>query len=441
MNDLKKEVFIKFIGFLNKFFYSYYFLPILAVLLYLLNNFLIKDLFICFAIFLLICIFWLIKLIYVPKNKSKKYGIIFLIDNNTYYNSNVNIFFKKLSFELEKYFKIQVVNKNCLKKYNTKERRDKIQATKNYQMLINTFALNAKENDNMVFSLDNKTVTFFSPVNELDKKTMNNLKKDLNNGFQRIVKLRESETYTDINENSIIMANSIRYLVSIIFILFGDFDNSKKLLDEINFENLPTNSKTVQYLRKNIVRRYIDINFNLANIIVNEQKYLYDDIELKKLEEKVNILETLIHSNNFIGYYAADFYDMKSKLLYARTNYYECEGYVTKLNKKYPNNNGILLSLAFICINNNNIKKGVEIYKKISKKKDVKIREVDECIRFVNFSLESDRYNVINLKLCLGLLTYYWKNKEEGVNILQSILNDLDNKENKKYIEVRYIKN
>lgn len=430
----------KILNFLNKWFYSFYFPTVLLLLFFCIDKTIIKNWRLSFILYFIVILFWLIKLTYVPKNKSKKYGIIFLVDNNTYYNDNRNLFFKKLSFSLEEYFKICVINRNCLKKYDTEEAKNKIMNKKNYQMIINTFAMDTTDNNDFVCSLNNKSIIFSTPTKHLDENTMKTLQNDFNNGFHKIIKLRKKEMYNDINENTDLMANSIRYLVSIIFIIFGRLNDAENLLNKLNFSNLPSSNKIVQYLKKGIVYRYIDIHFIYSIMIVKNQKYLYDKLELMELEKHIATLEKMIQKQTINNNYLLDLYDMKAKMLFAQKKYYDSLGLLQKINRKKPHDYIILLSLGFMYINMNNIPEGVKKYKKAFGTNNIDSNKIDECISFINNCLKSRKYNATNLQICLGIIHFYWKNKEEGKAILKSVIENIKSEDDKDYIKVRYIR-
>lgn len=349
-------------------------------------------------------------------------------------------FFKKLSFSLENYFKILIINKNCFKKYDTEDSKKKIMNKKNYQMIINTFAMDAEDNDDYVCSLDNKSIIFAAPQSCIDEDTIKKLQTDFNNGFHKIIKLRKKEAFSDINNNTNLMANSIRYFVSIIFTIFGELEQATKLLNEIDLSTLPPSNKLVHYLNKNIICRYINIEFIYSLRIINKQEYLYNKQELMELEEHLSKLEVLIKSNSIYQNFLLDFYDMKAKVLFAKQDYYNALGLLNIINRKSPGNYITLLSIAFMHINMNNYIDGIKYYKRVSNRKDIDIHKINECISFIKNSLKSEDSNKILLNICLGIITFYWKNRYEGKVILQKTLKTVENEEMKKYIETRYIR-
>ena len=122
----EKDVFKKIVFYGNSFFYSWKFLVILAIFIYLLYKFVENNIFILAFIYIFILIFWFIKLIYIPKNRSEKYGIVFLLNNGDAYDENIDSMFKKLKFMLEDDFKILVFNNNFLKNINKQEKKEKV---------------------------------------------------------------------------------------------------------------------------------------------------------------------------------------------------------------------------------------------------------------------------------------------------------------------------
>ena len=73
----------------NKFFYSWFFPIILAIISYLIYSTKKINIILLIIINIIIILYWLIRLIINPKNKTKKYGIVFLINNGELYNENI----------------------------------------------------------------------------------------------------------------------------------------------------------------------------------------------------------------------------------------------------------------------------------------------------------------------------------------------------------------
>ena len=438
--DILKNIF----GYCNKYYYSIYYLFISAILFYFIFYFTKINFLVFVFLYLINIIIWSIKLIFIPKNNSNKYGIIFLIDNSVYYNETLNLFFKKLKFILEDNFKIYIFNKNFINKFDTLEKKEKILNKKKYQMLINCFALEGKEASENVCSLNNKDITFMSPM--IDEVTLNNLQKEFDKGFKKIIKLREKDNYIDINENADLLSVSIRYFVCIIYIMFNQLDKAENELKSLDFGNLPVNSKVVQYLRRGVVRRFIDIYLIRIYIKINEMKYLYNESELDNIDLLQKELQIYIDSvcGDFDGSY--NYLEFMAKIKYAKQDYNNSLAILNKMHKKEPNDYGVLLSMAFIYINIGNIQKGIELYKRVSRRQDVDINIIDKCIDFTDAALKNKNNNLLLLSLCKGLLLYYWIDKDEGKKIINKIYNDLDTLNElsgidaKKYIEVRYLK-
>ena len=179
----------------NKFFYSWFCPIILAVISYLIYRTEKINIILLIIINLIIVLYWLFRLIIIPKNKTKKYGIVFLINNGELYNENIYSMFKKIQFELQDNFKILVFNSNFIRKLNNHEKSEKVIFKKNYHMIINLFSLSAKENAENVCSLTNKNIIFLTPVQKLDEEIVENLQKDFSFGFKKILKLSEKNKF------------------------------------------------------------------------------------------------------------------------------------------------------------------------------------------------------------------------------------------------------
>lgn len=434
----------KIFRYCNKYYYSIYYLFISAVLFsFICYVTKINYLVFVFA-YLINIIIWFIKLVFIPKNNSNKYGILFLIDNSVYYNETLNLFFKKLKFILEDNFKIYIFNKNFFKKFDTLEKKEKILNKKKYQMLINCFALEGKEASENVCSLNNKDITFMSPM--IDETTLNNLQKEFDKEFKKIIKLREKDNYIDINENADLLSISIRYFVCIIYIMFNQLDKAENELKSLDFNNLPVNSKIVQYLRRGVVKRFIDIYLIRIYIKINEMKYLHDESELENIELLQKKLQIYIDSvgGDFDGLY--NYLEFMAKIKFANQDYNNSLAFLNRMHKKEPNDYCVLLSMAFININMGNIPKGIELYKRVSRRQDVDNSVIEKCIDFTDSALKNRKNNLLLLSLCKGLLLYYWIDKDEGKKLIFKIHNDLDTLNDstgvdiKKYIEVRYLK-
>ena len=430
----KKKDYIK-----NKWFYSWKFLVILSFLTLLLYISTKTSILLLCVLYILESICWLVKLIFIPKNKTRKYGIVFLINNSEYYNQDIDDMFKKIQFELQDTFKILVFNTNFISRFDNFEKTKKTFFGKNYHMIINSFSLNAKENSENVCSLTNKEVTFLTPIQKLDETVIKALQKDFSFGFKKIVKISEKNSLTDIYQNADSMALSIRYLVSIVYILFNKIDLAEKQLGLMNFANVNSNDKIIQYLRKNVIKRYAEIYYVKILIKLSEFKYLYDEFEYAELVQLMNKYSTYIDSSpdlvNF-RYYLKDF---KAKACFAEGDYYSALGYLNELKKHDSNDCSTLLSIAFVKINIGSIK-GFEYYKRVSKRKDLDISIVNECIGFIDNALNSNIHNKETLMLCKGVLLYYWVDQEEGIALIDNSLERITNDNIVKFVKVRFNK-
>ena len=433
-----KSNFIKLLQhYSNKFFYSYLFPVILAVISYSIYKIEKINIILLIIINLIIILYWLFRLIVIPKNKTSKYGIVFLINNGEFYNENIYSMFKKIQFELQDNFKIFVFNNNFIRKLNKPERIEKIIFKKKYHMIINLFSLSAKENSENVCSLTNKNITFLTPTQKLDEEIVENLQKDFSFGFKKILKLSEKNSYTDINQNADIMSLSIRYFVSIIYIIFNQVDIAEQQLKLMDFSNTDNNDKIVQYLRKNSIKRYAEIYYIRIVRRLNTYEYLYKEnafYELNKLVERFNIYigsdPTLTNLRYFMN-------DTKAKIYFAKGDYYNALGNLMRIHKKNSNDYSVLLSKAFIEINLGNTK-GFDTYKRVFKRKDVNKSIIEECIKFIDNALKNNIHNYGLLTLCKGVLTYYWVSSSEGLKIIDNSLKRINNQDIIQYVKVRF---
>ena len=435
----EKDVFKKIVFYGNSFFYSWKFLVILAIFIYLLYKFVENNIFILAFIYIFILIFWFIKLIYIPKNRSEKYGIVFLLNNGDAYDENIDSMFKKLKFMLEDDFKILVFNNNFLKNIKKQKKKEKVLFKKKYHMVINLYSFKAKENSENICSLTNKDITFISP--KLDVETQENLNKDFNNAFKKIMKLSEKNSYNDITENVDLMSLSIRYFVSIIYIIFNNLEKAEEELNKMNFDNLPPSDKIVQYLRKNFVMRFADIYFIRMMKIIYEKEYLYDENKFKVLcheEQKLsNLIGTINDNISDIKYFNND---IKAKIFFVQGNYNEAIFCLNQMIKKNQSDYAPKLSKAFIEVYSKNYK-GIELYKKLSKRKDINLLVIDECINFIDNALKNNKFDSTMLLLCKGLLIYYWHSKPDGEIIISTVITKIEDVEFKEYLTVRYENN
>lgn len=430
-----EKIIMGILKFLNKLFYSAL-APILTLLLVVIIGIRYNKLFIPLILYAIAFLCWIIFLTYIPKNNSNKYGIIFLINNNNLYDSNRNEFFKKLQYELRKYFEIQVVNNNFLMNIKTLEEKNKLLDRKNYQMLIDCFAQTGQYQNESISAISNNMINIYIPY-EVKKEIIDNLQQDFTKSFHKIIEFRKSSSYNDVNTNTELVANSIRYLVSIINIIFGDIDASERLIKEIKIPNKEKINNETNYILRNIPMRLFEIEITRALRILIKKDYLIDLEELEKLDKTINKLEKIIESKLNNIEYLMLFYDIKSKLLFAKNKYYDATGLLLKENKKMPKDINVLSSLGFMYINMGNIPKGLNYYKNASKIK--RYNKVNEAIEFIEVCLKDKKYDAIYLNLCLGINKYYWINKEQGQEIIINVINDIKNNEYKKIIKERFL--
>lgn len=424
----------------NRLFYSVFFPIILLIFLYFINKFWTVSVKLLIIINFIMIFYWLFKLIYIPKNKTQKYGIVFLINNGELYNESIYLMFKKLQFELQDNFKILVFNSNFIRKFNDLDKNNKVFFKKKYHMIINMFSLNAKINAENISSLKNKNITFLTPVPELDEKIKENLRKDFSYGFKKILELSEKNSYIDINKNANILSLSIRHFVSIIYLIFNQVDLAEKQLKLMDFSGVDNNDKTVQYLKKSRNNRYAEIYHYRINRRLNKCSYLYDATELNELCELVQKFKILIESDSSLIDYRCFMNDTKSKICFAEGNYSESLASLMRLYKKNPNDYSVILSKAFVEINQGNIK-GFETYKKISKKKDINKKIImEECIPFIDNALKNSNHDKGLLLLCKGILTYYWIDSIKGLEMINDSLSKIKNQDILNYAKVRFKK-
>ena len=433
-----KKDFIKlFQHYFNSFFYSAFFPIILLIISYFIYKIWKIEIILLSAINIIIILYWLFKLIIIPKNKTKKYGIVFLINNGELYNENIHLMFKKLQFELQDNFKIFVFNSNFIRKLNNHKKSKNVFFKKNYHMVINLFSLSAKINAESVCSLTNKDITFLTPVPKLDEEIIENLQKDFNLGFKKILKLSEKNSFVDINQNANLLSLSIRYFVSIIYIIFNQVELAEQQLELMDFSSVDSNDKIVQYLRKSSVKRYAEIYYVKIMRKLNKYSYLYDENELNKLNKLIEKFKIFIESDSSLTEFRYFMNDVKAKIYFAKGEYTNSLGSLIRMHKKNLNDYSVLLSKAFIETNLENVK-GIETYKKISKRKDINKTIIEGCIQFINNALKNNVHNEGLLILCKGILTYYWINSTKGIEIINSSLSKISNQDIINYVKIRF---
>lgn len=433
-----KKDFIKiFQHYFNNFFYSAFFPIILLVISYFIYKIWGTEIMLLSVIDIIIILYWLFKLIVIPKNKTKKYGIVFLINNGELYNENIHLMFKKLQFELQDNFKIFVFNSNFIRKLSNQEKGKNVFFKKNYHMVINLFSLSAKVNAENICSLTNKDITFLTPVPNLDEEIMGNLQKDFSLGFKKILKLSEKNSFVDINQNANLLSLSIRYFVSIIYIIFNQVDLAEQQLKLMDFSSVDNNDKIVQYLRKGQVKRYAEIYYARIMWKINKYSYLYDETEFNELSKLIEKFKTFIESDSSLTGFRYFMNDVKAKIYFAKGNYTDSFDSLMRMHKKNPNDYGMLLSKAFIEINLGTIK-GFETYKKVSKRKDINKIIIEGCIQFINNALKSNMHNEGLLILCKGILTYYWIDSAKGIEIINNSLCKINNRDISNYVKIRF---
>jgi len=420
----------------NKFFYSLFFPIILAIFSCLIYKIQKINILILIIFNIVVIVYWLFKLIIIPKNKTKKYGIVFLINNGELYNENIYLLFKKIQFELQDNFKIFVFNNNFIRKLSDREKSKKIIFSKNYHMIINLFSLNAKENAENVCSLTNKDITFITPVQKLDEEIIENLQKDFSFGFKKILKLSENNSFIDISQNADLMSLSIRYFVSIIYIIFNQIDLAEQQLKLMDFSNVDNNDKIVQYLRRNSIKRYAEIYYVRIMKKLNTYEYLYNDVEFNELNKLIKKFNVFIDSDSSLTNLRYFMNDVNAKIYFSKGDYSNSLGCLTRMQKKNSNDYSMLLSKAFIEINLGNMK-GFETYKKVSRRKDINKSIIEGCIEFINNALKSNNHNEGLLILCKGILTYYWIDSIKGMEIIDNSLNKIENQDIIKYVNIR----
>ena len=421
----------------NKCFYSGVFPVILAAASYLIYKYLDINFIIMLTIYLCTVLYWLFKLIVLPKNRSDKYGIVFLINNGEFYNEDVHSMFKKIQFELQDDFKILVFNNNFIRKLDTSEKNRNIIFKKKYSMVINLFSLVARENSESVCALTNKEITFKTPVKDMDKNIISNLQKDFCLGFKHILKLSKSNSFMDISQNADMMSLSIRYFVSIIYILFNQVDAAERQLKSMDFSNLDCNDKIVKYLRRNCIKRYAEVYYSRVINEMDKYDYLYKNDELNKILSLTSQLEKYVSSESSLTDFRYLVNDIKAKLYFAMGKYYESYGCLTFLHKKFPNDYSVLLSMAFIKLNLGDVK-GLEIYKQLSRKNNIDINVINGCIAFIDNALKNTIHSVGTLVLCRGLLMYYWVDESDGQKNIKDSMNLIKNTNILSYVSGRF---
>lgn len=433
----KKDFINVFQHYFNKFFYSVFFPIILAVISYCLYKFLKIEVIVVIVMYVIVFLYWLYKLVVIPKNRTEKYGIVFLINNGELYNENVYSMFKKLQFELQDNFKIFIFNTNFIRKLNNHEKSKNVLFKKNYHMIINLFSMSAKENAEKVCSLTNRDITFLTPVPNLEEGIKENLQKDFVNGFKKILKLSERNSYVDINQNAWLLSLSIRYFVSIIYIIFNQIDLAEQQLNSMDFSSVDEKDKIVQYLKENMKKRYAEIYYARIMWRINKHSYLYDKNAFNELWALIEKFKTFVESDSSLTDLRYFLNDVKSKIYFAKGDYENSLSSLIRMHKKDPNDYGMLLSKAFIEINLGS-KQGFETYKKVSKRKDVNKIIIEGCIQFIDSALKNSIHNEGLLMLCKGILTYYWIDSEKGIEIINYSLNKIHNQDLSNYVKIRF---
>lgn len=420
---MNMEYYIKFLfNFIAKKFHTIYF-PFGLIILFVIVNYSFLNNVLFFAVlYSLFIIFWIFKMIYVPKNKKQKHGIIIYIDKEVYFNRNENNFVRKLKYNLSNSFNIIVVIKNPFINLKTPERKDKFLKQKKCSMLIDSFAFEGKEDSDNIYSIETNYITILTPF--INETIIENLKRDFTNGFCRIIKLSNNNSINDVKLNADLMAASLKYFASIIYILFGQIDIAENQLKNIVLEPYLLNNKVAKYLKNSITSRCLDINIYRIEKLVEGNLYLTSEshlLELKKL---------LIYFSNFSSYYGNNKH-LKYRILslnaivsYLDNKPYEAKGSLKKMNSIFPGMYIHKISEAFIDSYEENYNEAIKKYKQIFSIPNIDKTIIDNSYDFVKkeYSKKQSRF----LLFCMAAFELLYYDDINGEKNKSDFLKTLD---------------
>ena len=230
-----------------------------------------------------------------------------------------------------------------------------------------------------------------------------------------------------------------------IFYVVANHCNITKASEELNISQ-PAVSKSIKNLEEKLGGQLF-IRTKRGVVLTEEGKEFYNYIkqaieyinnaenkftDLINLETgciKIGISTTL--TKEFLLPYLEEFHS-----LYPKIDIQIITNLTSDLMPKLRNG---LIDIVILNLNDKNYGNDIDI---------IKCRKINDCFvvnnkykdYLIKNSLKSEDSNKILLNICLGIITFYWKNRYEGKVILQKTLKTVENEEMKKYIETRYIR-
>ena len=64
----------------------------------------------------------------------------------------------------------------------------------------------------------------------------------------------------------------------------------------------------------------------------------------------------------------------------------------------------------------------------------------NECLEFMENSMKNDMHDKSIINLCKGILIYYCKDSDEGIDVINDSLNNIDDQKMIEYVKTRFKK-
>lgn len=377
-------------------------------------------------------VWWLIKKYSVPKNKTKKIGIGFVICSKEIEKQDIEKenFLKMLQTDFSDMFNILIYAQSEIElltkhDYNISEIMEKLNLTILFE--VKERKGNINNDNNYEMEIIRTTIQFsYDPGISLVQQFTNDFTKSVN----KHIRISHKNSLIDGKTESSMIEISSLYIIAVINIVSPYPERSFIILDKLSaILNISTiNKSQYQYIQKKLPIRYLEAYQNTITKLLTVEKYYCDQTILMQIKELQNNMFDLLTKFKQEGKIQHPYYKIfyENYLLQRAIIVYEEDGpnkaleIINKCDFSIKENHGAKFSKAFLLIMTGKINEGVQTYKKLFNDNNIEPIQIEDILTFIDNRQQITPENIY-LKFCYAIINFYKKDKELALNIFNEI--------------------
>lgn len=389
------------------------------------------DIILAIVLSIIELLIWFLWIVHIPKNKTNKQGIAFLICSNEIEKKDIEKenFFKALKNECYELFHILIYEINDLKKYKKNYTLDEIMKDLNLTILFEVKERNGNINNDNNYEIEilNTNIYF---THSISVELIPTFAQDVTKSINKHLQISHSNSFID-NKNEISMLElSTLYIISIIQIVSLEPEKSFQMLDKISAILNVTKLKKSEYayIEKNLPYRYLEAYQNTILKLLDTKKYYENPEHLRYIKNLQDTLYKKLNDYKDAGKIQKSVYKVfyqnyilqRAIILYEESGAEKALEIINKYDYTVQYNHGAYFSKAFLLMMSGKVEESIKYYMKVLKRKDLDQNQVEEILDFINVRQSINPDNLY-IKLCYAIINYFRKDIKLANNMFDEI--------------------